>query len=294
MTHRTSATISIILRRMYKLLALDIDGTLIAHDGTLPEANITAIRNLHARGVRIVLASGRADISIAGISERILEPDDQEYFIAYNGARVVTARSRRLLVADYVSAESVHSVVGYCREHGLYLQGYEADDFLVEEVTQATAEYAASAGMKYREVPDLARALPEGSPKMLIIGPHDVLEQHREALSRRGMQMMKTGGSLPRSGFSVMYSKPHFLEVVPSGVDKGTALAALAGRLGLTLSECVAAGDAGNDEGMVRAAGLGLCPADGQDQVKAVADEVLRAPSTQGIVAEIAERYFSS
>lgn len=265
---------------MYRLLATDIDDTLLALDGSLPESNRAALRRLHEAGVAIVFCSGRADISIRNIASSILPLADDEYLVSFNGARVVTADTRRVVARQYVPVSSVTRIAAYAREKGLYLQGYLGDEFVVEEKTEATDPYAQATKTTYRVVDELAAALPEGSPKLLIIGHHDALVSHRQRL-------LELDGDI-----QVVFSKPHYLEIVAAGVNKGSALTRLIAEIGVPLEETVAVGDAANDADMLRAAGLGVAVANARDEARAAAAVVLESHADDGVMEEVARRFF--
>ncbi|TFH05999.1 MAG: HAD family phosphatase [Spirochaetales bacterium] len=270
---------------MFQLLATDIDGTLLAPDGSLPPANRDALRRLHQAGVTIVFCSGRSDASIRGIASRILEPADDEYYIAFNGARTVTADTRTLISSRYVTPSAVRRVVEYSRDHGLYLQGYVEDAFLTEVKTEFTDRYAEATQTDYQVVADLADVMPQGSPKLLLVGAHEVLVPHRDALLSMGQGA---------DGFSAMFSKPHYLEIVASGVDKGDALTRLAERLGIPREATFAVGDGDNDVEMIQAAGTGIAVNGSSSRAIAAADVVLNSSSEDGVMTEILERFAPS
>ncbi|HUX12000.1 MAG TPA: Cof-type HAD-IIB family hydrolase [Spirochaetia bacterium] len=265
---------------MYRLLSTDIDDTLLAPDGTLPEANREALRRMHEAGIAIVFCSGRADVSIHGIASTILPLADDEYFISFNGARVVTADTRRIVTRQYLQQPSIASIVAYAKEKGLHVQGYLGDEFLVETLTDTTRTYGASTGTKWRVVDDIAAALPDGSPKLLFIGAHELLVEHRDAISAAA------------GPAEMMFSKPHYLEIVAAGVNKGTALSRLASTLEIPIEETVAVGDAANDVDMIRAAGLGLAVGDAHQVARDAADIVLDSRASDGVMKEIARRFF--
>lgn len=271
---------------MYRLLATDIDDTLLAPDGSLPQANHDALQRLHAAGITIVFCSGRADASIRKIAAPILEPADDEYYIAFNGALTVTARSRDVVSRRFLSAAAAARVLRYAREHGLYVQGYAGDDFVVESDHEYARMYARETKTTLRIVDDIAAALPDGTPKLLFIGDHDELARHQTALA-------KLPDDRPDERFSLMFSKPHYLEVVARGVDKGDALVRLAETLGIAVEETLAVGDGDNDIAMIRAAGQGVAVADAKQAAREAADVVLESRASEGAIAEIARRFFN-
>ncbi len=265
---------------MYRLLATDIDDTLLAADGSLPESNREALIRLHKAGIAIVFCSGRADVSIHGIASTILPLADDEYLISFNGARVVTADTRRIVTRQYLTRQSIAAIVAYARDNRLHVQGYLGDEFLVEKLTDTVKAYAASTKTKWRVVDDLVSALPDGSPKLLFIGAHELLVEHRDPISA-------VAGPA-----ELMFSKPHYLEIVSAGVNKGSALSGLAAALGIPIEETVAVGDAANDVDMIRAAGLGLAVANAHQVARNAADVVLDSHASDGVMKEIARRFF--
>lgn len=272
---------------MFRLLATDIDDTLLAPDGTLPEANHRALQRLHEAGVTVVFCSGRSDVSIRGIAAPVLEPADDEFYISFNGARVVTADTRRIVSRRYVTPRAIETIVAYAHEHGLQLQGYAGDEFIVERADETTERYARATNTGYRVVADMHAALPDGSPKMLFVGDHEKLVPHRDALR-------ETGASLPEADrFTPMFSKPHYLEMVAAGVSKGDALRRLAEQLGIPIEATLAVGDGDNDVDMIRAAGTGLAVASAHASAREAADVVLETSAAGGAMEEIARRFFS-
>lgn len=273
---------------MFRLLATDIDGTLLGHDGRLPEANREGLRRLHASGVAVVFASGRADVSIRSIAARILEPDDRDYLIAFNGARVVTADTRRRVREHNLPPATIGAVMAHARGVGLYVQAYSQDEFLVEFENRDTEFYAADTDMAYRVVDAFEAELPQGSPKLLAIGEHEDLDRHLRDLRRLAEDIGEPG----RPAFSVAFSKPRYLEIVAPGIDKGTALRELAEQLSIPIEETIALGDSGNDVAMLAAAGTGVAVGDARKEAKDAAAVVLETVADEGILPEVIRRFF--
>ena len=266
---------------MYKLLASDIDDTILAPDGSLPEANHRALETLHGRGIAVVFSSGRATVSVRDMARRILPLADDEFIISFNGARVTTAESGDVLFEQLLDQESIRKVTAYAREQELLLQGYDGDAFLTETYEARVETYAEDTGMAYHIVDDLADALPDGSAKLLIIDRHEPLTQHKRELE-----------ALAGGRWEVTFSKPHYLEVVSPGVSKGEALRRLAEHLAVPIEETLAVGDSLNDQEMVKAAGLGVAVANAREELKAVADVVLDRSAAEGAIEELVERFF--
>lgn len=270
---------------MYRLLATDIDDTILAPDGSLPEANRAALHTLHRRGIAVVFSSGRATASLRRVALGIVEPADDEFLISFNGARVTSVLSDHVLSEQLIDRATIGDIASYTRAEQLLIHGYDGDAFFAEHTApgqrERSEQYAVDTGMTWQAVPELGDALPQGSAKLLIIGDHGALAEHREKLIEIG------GGRL-----DVTFSKPTYLEVVPAGISKGTALATLADHVGIPIAETVAVGDSLNDIEMIRAAGLGVAVANARDELKAEADVVLERSAEDGAIQELVERFF--
>lgn len=266
---------------MYRLIATDIDDTILAPDGSLPDANRRALERLHRRGIAVVLSSGRATVSMEAIARDILPPADDEYLISFNGARVTSLRSGTVLHERLLSCDAIATVMDYAREGNLLVQGYRTRDFIIEKDDPRSARYADETDMKYEIVPDLVQALPAGTPKLLIIDDPEALPEHQKRLMARAGET-----------FVAISSKPHYLEIVSPGVSKGDALERLAEHLGIPIAETLAVGDSLNDHEMLEAAGLGVAVANAREALKRIADVVLTRSAEEGAIEEVEERYW--
>ncbi len=270
---------------MYRLLATDIDDTILAADGTLPEANRRALEELHNRSITVVFSSGRATESIQRVAAHIVTLADDEYIISYNGAQVTTAKSGTLLFEWPLSAESIQDIVAYAEEHKLHLQGYAHGTIyasgLGKNAGQYGADYAQSAEMPLVLTADLSKTVGASTPKMLGIDDPATIETHIAALTARS-----------KGRFRVTRSKPQYMEIVNAQASKGGALTRLAAHLNIPIEETIAVGDSYNDIEMIQAAGLGAAVANAVDTLKDAADVVLERTSDDGAIAEILERFF--
>ncbi|WP_018527728.1 Cof-type HAD-IIB family hydrolase [Alkalispirochaeta alkalica] len=266
---------------MYRLIATDIDDTLLAPDGSFPEVNRRALALLHRQGVAVVLSSGRATVSMRPFARQIGPADDTEYLISFNGARVSTVQSDTLLFEHLISREAVEIVMDYARREDLLVHGYRDEAFLTEQDHPRSARYARDTGMECLPTPDMVADLPRGTPKLLVIGDPRELPHHRD-------ELMKRAGGL----FEGVFSKPEYLEIMAPGVSKGAALGELARHLEIPLEETIALGDSLNDLEMIATAGVGIAVANAREELKGVADLVLNQTAAQGAVAEVARRFW--
>lgn len=268
---------------MFKILASDIDHTILPRGGTISDRDIQALHRLHHEGVTVVLASGRATASTQRILQAIFREDPPDYLISYNGARLVSLQDNRTLLATNLVPDLIREIGAWCRTSGCTLQGYTDGSILIESENPYISSYAAVAGMGYRVVPDIADEVAGvgGTPKLVCHDEVDRLPGHIEVLR-----------TLARGRWDVVTSMPIFVEIVSTGTNKGAALRSLADHVGCSMEEVIAVGDNLNDLEMIRDAGTGVAVANAVPELKKIADWVTTRDEHGSALAEVVDRYF--
>ena len=260
---------------MVRLIAADMDDTLLDSRGLLPEACVSSLKRAMDKGVRVVLASGRMLPAMTKYEEEI---GVNAPMILFNGALTCENFTHRPIHEKKVPRGMARAIAKETEKRGIYLQAYTVDRFVCREVTDRTRAYEASVGVKGTPVHEELSGYIDFDPyKLLAIAdPRDILSL-QEALSGMFADTM-----------NFMLSKPHYLEMVPKGTDKGEALAALAAHLGIAREDTAAFGDGQNDISMLKWAGRGYAMAGSR---AASAPGVLAAPSSdEAGVAKVVDR----
>jgi len=271
---------------MYKLAALDLDGTLLDGQGVISEENIRALRNFSAKGGLIVLASGRMTACVAPFA-KVLSVDCP--LITYNGAmaRLGESLGRKVIYHMPLDSSLADAVVGYCSENGFFLN-YYLDDVLYAPACEGLKKYARiyseQTGAVYRFVDNLGRFKGNAPTKMILItdaAGRDISRtrdyQHEYLSSRFGREMR------------IVKTNPEYLEFLSMEADKGKALEKIAGHYSVKREDIVAFGDGENDIQMLEYAGLAVVPSNAGSRVKRFADIVLRWDNNSSAVG----RFFS-
>lgn len=258
-----------------RLIAIDIDDTLVNDQLDIVPANAAAIREAVAAGVYVTLATGRMFASMERYA-RELGLDPATNLISYNGALVRNLRGEDFLHRP-VPKSLVIELAKLAREVNGTLNVYVNDRLYVEKINDAVELYTQIAGVQANPVHDLvafAHDLPDdgGSTKALMI--FDEIEA--EQWEKRLQQMYK--GQL-----EVVRSKPYFLELMAPGVSKGEALRQLAASLGIEREQVMAIGDSYNDISMLKYAGLGVAVENAPDIVRKVADASVGSNNAGGV-----------
>ncbi|WP_150265772.1 Cof-type HAD-IIB family hydrolase [Paenibacillus tepidiphilus] len=254
---------------MYKLIAIDIDDTLINDDKEVTPATQTALEQAVAAGVVVTLATGRAYASAQAIAR---QTGLNVPIITYQGALVKNLMDEKVLYERYVPQEAVRKLFQYCVEHNLHLQTYIDDKLYAREENQKLVEYSQLNKTRYYIEPDWEKLVEQPTPKMLIIDDPAFLDELSPVLRE-----------LLGDSVHITKSKPHFLEIMHHEGTKGLALEFLAGHFGCDLSETIAVGDSWNDHEMLEAAGLGVAMANAIPALKEIADFVTLSNNEDGV-----------
>ncbi|NCN04816.1 MAG: HAD family phosphatase [Spirochaetales bacterium] len=267
----------------YKLIAFDMDDTLLNGQGKMSKENHDALDDLVSQGVQIVLCSGRPTSVLLGNARALLGEKQGEYIISFNGGVVCSVATGEELVRIPMLPEGGKIVLEAARKKGVLVQAYLGSDFYVEIDDPRAQKYSQGLSMAYSVVNDLMTIINQGSLKLLLNGPREKLLEIEKELT-----------PLAPGNFTMAFSKPEYLEFVHPQVHKGTGIEALARILGLSVDQTIGVGDSYNDIEMLRTAGLGIAVANAKPEVKEVADIVLDSSNEESIVLEIRRRFFDS
>jgi Cof subfamily protein (haloacid dehalogenase superfamily) len=261
----------------FKLLALDVDGTLVDRSLEIRPRNLAALQRAIRGGLRVVLATGRMFRSALKYAQEI---GTDEPLICYQGALLRTPDGETLREWP-VCTDCAVRAVNFGRENNLHVNLYRDDIFYVEQLGSGAERYAAVAQMEPCLVPDLMEIAVGGSTKVVFVDDHErlaeLLPEMRQAFAPEAR---------------VTYSLPEFLEVVSADVSKARALDVICARDGVAPAEVLAAGDAPNDVELFRYAGFAVAPRNAFPEALAEADTVIAPPEEDGI-AELVDRYLS-
>ncbi len=227
---------------MYKLVATDLDGTLLNSNHQLDPFTVTTVRRLAQSGIQFVIATGRHYCDVAGIRDVLgIRP----YLVTSNGARVHAPDDTMIHSRD-LSSEAVRRLVQpeIVGTHGRVIVNLFADDaWLIDRDAPELLAFHQDSGFRY-EVIDMHTHHGGDIAKVLYIGEPADLAHIAERVNRA------FGDAL-----YVTYSLPDCLEVMTSNVSKGRALQFVLDRLQVPASHCVAFGDNMNDIDLLETAG---------------------------------------
>ena len=264
---------------MIKLIASDLDDTLLNADGDVSPRVLHALKDAMALGCGIVLASGRMLEAVTPLARQI---GVNAPMLLYNGAMAHDLSRDETLFADRIPYETALAIAEFCDRHGLYLQAYPGKHYYCPKILDWTRRYAASIRVDPIEVnmpiSEWMRAHPSGMQKLLVIDTPEGADRAQEMLHE----------AFPTQA-AFFKSQPPYVEIAPRGVDKGRSLTRLHTLLGVKREEVMAFGDGQNDVTLIAAAGTGVCMENGCPQAKAVATRIAPRNTEDGVAAVIEE-----
>lgn len=266
-----------------KLIALDLDGTLLDNQKSLPCKNEEAIKKCIKQGIEIVPCTGRI---LSGIPEFLKDISGIRYAITVNGAVVVDMKENCVISACKINAESAIEMLQLAKQLGIvydvYIDdcGYTQQCFLDEMKTYEIEEKVFELILKTRKVvPDVIEMVRKSGSlveKINYFFPNNSQKRKkiREELSRR-------------EDIAVSAAFSYNLEVNAKEATKGNAIYALASHLQISPNETMAIGDGENDLSMMEMAGIGVAMGNAISEVKMIADYVTTTNEMAGVAKAI-------
>ena len=264
-----------------KLIALDMDGTMLDGEGRLTPRLKAAFAAAQSMGVRIVAATGRMYPSAM---THLSEAGIKSASIFYNGALIRDTEDGRTIYERRVGKELTAEILNFFRERGWYIQAYSDDRLIVVDDRDERCRYyeklseqkAVAYGEKFWEC---------GLDSSKLLG----ISFDGEEFTRMGREVREAFGE--RIYQATTWGT--FLEIAHPSVNKASALARVCGYYGVPREEAAAIGDGVNDIEMIKWAGTGIAMENSKEIVKAAAD-IIAPPNTEDGAARIIERLIAS
>ncbi len=260
----------------YKLLAIDIDDTLVADSKPVSSVNKRAIDNARAAGCCVVLATGRGFLASTPVWKQL---GMDGLIINYGGAMINDIKTDKPFMVTELDGDVVTEILELADSMGLHAHIYQGDEIVYEKDCVYPTMYTRKLKLPWRIEPNIRKMAWRNVPKVLIM-----TEPPRVA------ELLPFFAAHFKGRAAVSASSPGFIEFNRIGASKGNALRLLAEHIGAPQEQTAAIGDNTLDMEMIAWAGLGVCVADGNEAVKAIAD-VIAPPCRDNAVAWLINKY---
>lgn len=274
----------------FKLLVLDLDGTLLNSRREMTERTVQVLKKVQQQGVKIALASGRPTHGVQQYASMIDLDFNDGVIISYNGAQIIDASTGKHLFERRIDPDMVAYLERQAQRTGCKLAYYQGDEVVATDITDPhIIDEAEMNGMKLRHVNSLTEEMKvvkdEGKP-----WPTEIIMVHDDEKILHELE--KYLGKYLNGVMDTIHSNPYYLEIVGYQVGKSFAMSALVQALGLDMDkEVLAIGDGVADINMIQMAGVGIAMGNACQEVKSCADYTTLTNDEDGLAFAIEKAF---
>ena len=255
----------------YKILASDLDGTLLRRDMTVSQENKAAIKKLSEIGVHFVPASGR---TLSEITSEVISDSNVRYVIYSDGAAVYDKLQQKPIVTRSIPRSNIDELLDIFKDYNSLINIHHNGNGYIDKAKHNDEAYAHHRVNDYfrdflyendialDNFDDFCRSIDEAELFVAFFSTEEELIDCRERINATGK-------------YCTAQSVPHNIEIYMKNAGKGNALYALADPLPIPHEQTIAVGDSTNDSQMIEMAGLGLAMDNAFDELKSLADETI-------------------
>ncbi|MCP1276498.1 Cof-type HAD-IIB family hydrolase [Leuconostoc citreum] len=268
-----------------KLIALDLDNTLLLPDKKLSHRNKCILQTLHHHHIKIVLTTGRPLPNTKPILDQLNFTEKDDYVILFNGGLIKNLSNNNILLNKYFSIKNIQHILLILKSLSLPI------DLVTQNHVYSIKEYGQSA---YSQL--ISRSLPYSQINLSVLNTHTNFQFNKFVVCATSEQLshlekILSNSPLTNNQFNFVRSRRTLLEFIPKNVNKALALNVLLEHLSLTPDNLMAFGDEENDIEMIKLARIGVAMGNAIPKVKAVADFQTLDNVHDG-VSEFLESYF--
>lgn len=291
---------------MYKLVAIDLDGTLLNSYGEVSESTKDEIKKAIKNGVEVVLASGRPISSVEDLAEEL---QANHYLISGNGAIVFDIYKKEIVYDRFLSKEQVLNIVKICEENSIYYNIYTENEVLTKSLNYNTLFYHSENMHKQEEKRTNINILTDvydyilksDNQKYLKVTVCDqsqivfssIIKKLRTLNDIDVLEVSHMSKKIIKSGTEEVLVEYCYTEITNKNVNKWTALKYIMNEMKIDRSEVVAIGDNINDKEMIEEAGLGVAMGNSTPAIKEIANVEVGTNNEEG-VRETFQKYINN
>lgn len=266
----------------YDIVFMDLDGTLLRDDKSMPEENSQALRELIDMGVEVVISSGRSHMSLKNVDyylkiDRIVGND-----IAFNGSTVTERYPFKIVYEDFIDNNLATIILKHIpRKNGIETYVYSNELLWVTEITDRVISYSKHSFILPKRTRNIYDALEYDVNKIIVLGDNEELIKIKKKFDKTDISKQ----------INCCFSSNQMLEFNPIDHDKGTAAKYIMGLTKHKGKKSLAIGDNFNDIPLFEACDFSVAVANSPDDVKKCASAVTEATNNDGVLNEIIEKY---
>ena len=280
---------------MYKLIAIDLDGTLLNSYGEITKINREAIKTAQDKGIEVILASGRDPRTMERISNEL---NINSYLIAGNGANVFDIKLQKNIYENYIDVEKALKIIKICKDNSIFFSIYTTEEIITEGIKYNIKVFNNENSYRPEEqrtnikvVPDIYDYVEKQNPNILkiIICDEDriifnhIIETMKTIEDVEVLEVEHMSKKIIRIGDEQIPVEYFYTEVTNKDSNKWTAIKFLIQKLNIKEEEVICIGDNIKDYEMVKNAGLGIVMSGSALEKQNIADYVTEDNNSDGV-----------
>lgn len=285
---------------MYKLIAVDLDGTLLNSYGTISEENRKAIKKVQKEGVKVVLASGRTTNSIKTLAEELGE---NEYIICGNGSLIYDLKKDEIIYDKFIDKNKALQIIQICEQNSIYYNVYTEDMVIAKTLDnnvlfyhQENSNKPDSKKTKINLVDNIYEYVKNLKEKNILkftisdksrIIFNSIIKKLRNIKNIDVLDVAHMSRKIIKSGTEEVSLEYYYTEITSENVDKWNAIEWLAEKLEIKREEIMTIGDNINDKMMIENAGLGVAMRNSDPIIKEISDKIVASNNENGVAEAI-------
>lgn len=285
---------------MYKLIAIDLDGTLLNSYGEVSEENRKIIKEASEKGIYIVLASGRNVDSVLNLGKEL---GADKYMISGNGAVVFDIDKKEIIYNKFLTKKQVLEIAEICEQNSIYYNVYSEDEIITKALNYNVLFYHKENAKKNEAkrtninvVQDIVGYIKncekENFLKITVCEENKVIFNSiiRKIKQFEGLDILDTAymsRKIIKMGTKDIPISYFYTEITNENVNKWSAIEFLINKLNIKPEEVMAIGDNINDREMIEHAGLGVVMGNSSPLMKTIADVVVADNNSSGVAEAI-------
>lgn len=287
---------------MYKLIAIDLDGTLLNSYGQVSERNREALKKAQEKGIQIVLASGRSTNSVKNMANEL---GNNNYIICGNGSLVYDLRNEDIIYDKFIEKKKALQIIKICEQNSIYYNVYTENMVIAKTLSnnvlfyhQENANKPDSRKTKINLVENIYEYIEnlenENILKFTIsdnsnIIFNSIIKKLRDIKNIDVLDVAHMSRKIIKSGTEEVEIAYYYTEITNENVDKWNATKWLAEKLNISNEEIIGIGDNVNDKLLIENAGLGVAMGNSAPYIKEIADRVVATNNEDGVAQIIEE-----
>ncbi len=262
---------------MIQIITIDLDGTLFDNEKRISEENKKAIRFAKEKGCKVVIASGRPFNGVKNVLKELDLTSEEDYVICYNGAKILNAKTGKLVFSTFITGKEVKDVYREAVKHHYHFHAFRENEELLTPQYNPYTDVECRINHIEAKLHDIV-SLSDNDHflKAMIVDSDENITKIMPMIPKNLTETM-----------NMVRSSKIFLEFLNKESNKGLALKFLADFLAIDIKNTMAIGDAGNDLAMIKLAGIGVAMENAFPDIKQKADFITSSNENNGVAKAI-------